>query len=107
MGVPSIVADTSLPSATLEVRMLVKAPLPSVVPAIGVRVLPPPDAAMVTLAPLTEAPLPSFAVTVIVEEPLPAVNDAGAAWTVEVAADTPPPPPPPEKWQAVLPESVN
>ena len=52
MGVPSIVADTSLPSATLEVRMLVKTPLPSVVPEV-VRVLPLPDAAMVTPTPLT------------------------------------------------------
>src|SRR5512144_352368 len=95
MGVPSIVADTSLPSATVDVRMLVKAPLPSVVPEVGVRVLPLPEAARITLAPATGFPLASFAVTVMVEEPLPAMNDAGAARTVEVVGETPPPPPPP------------
>jgi len=106
IAVPLMFAEIVLPSATVDVNALVNTPLPLVVPELGVRVFPDPVDARVTLAPLIVLPLPSFAVTVIVDEPLPAVNDVGLAETVEFEADTPPPPPPPDEWQAVLPESV-
>ena len=97
IAVPLIFAEIVLPSATVDVNVLVKTPLPLVVPEPGVSVLPDPVAARVTLAPLIVLPLPSFAVTVIVDEPAPAVNEVGEAATVEFEAETPPPPPPPEE----------
>jgi len=106
IAVPLIVAETVFVPATVEVRVLVKTPLPFVVPEVGLSVLPVPVDATLTLWPLIVLPLPSLAVTLMVEDPLPAVNDVGAAETVEFVAETPPPPPPPEEWQAVLPESV-
>jgi hypothetical protein len=95
IAVPSIVAEIVFPSATLEVNELVNTPLPFVVPEAGVSVLPLPDDVRVTLAPAIVALLASRAVTVIVEDPVPAVNDVGDAVTVEFVAETPPPPPPP------------
>jgi hypothetical protein len=101
-------AEIVLPSATVDVNVLVKTPLPFVVPELGVKVLPDPVDVRLTYDPLSRLLLPSRAVTVIVEEPDPAVNDVGLAETVEFVAETGPgpPPPPPEEWQAVLPESV-
>src|SRR5512146_3363150 len=104
-----MLAEMVFVSATDDVNVLVKTPLPLVVPEAGVSVFPLPEAVTVTLAPLIVAPLPSLAVTVIVEDPDPAVKDVGDAVTVELVAETPvppPPPPPPEIWQAVLPVSV-
>jgi hypothetical protein len=106
IAVPLMVADTVFVAATVEVSALVNTPLELVEPEAGERVFPVPDDVTVTLAPLIVLPLPSLAVTVIVDEPLPAVKDVGLAETVEFDADTPPPPPPPDEWQAVLPESV-
>lgn len=97
MAVPLIVAETVLDSATVEVNVLVNTPLLLVVPELGVRLLPLPEEVRLTLAPLIVLPVPSFAVTVIVEEPAPAVNEVGEAATVEFEAETPPPPPPPEE----------
>ena len=89
------------------IALLVKTPLLFVVPDAGVRVLPLPAAVTVTLAPLIALPLASFAVTVMVDDPLPAVNEVGAAVTVELVAETPEVPPPlPAEWHGVDPESV-
>ena len=107
IAVPSMFAEIVLPSATVDVKVLVKTPLPLVVPELGVKVLPDPVEVRLTLDPLSRLLLASRAVTVIVEEPDPAVNDVGLAETVEFVAETGPgPPPPPEEWQAELPESV-
>jgi len=70
--------------------MPVATPLAFVVPLGCVRVLPLPVAASTTVAPLIGLPLASFAVTVIVDAPLPAVMDAGAAATVDCAPETGP-----------------
>ena len=104
--VPLAVAVTVFAPAPVEVNVLVATPLPLVVAFDGVNVLPEPVAEKTTFAPLTALLLPSFTVAVIVDEPLPAVNDAGAAPTVELLAEMPPPPPP-DEWHAVEPESVN
>lgn len=106
IAVPLMFAEIVLPSAAVDVNVLVNTPLPLVVPELGVRVLPDPVDARVTLAPLIVSPLPSLATTVMVDDPLLAVNVVGAAETVEFDAETPLPPPPPDEWQAVLPESV-
>src|SRR3989442_6961264 len=90
MRVPLIVAEIVFPSATLEVRMLLNAPLLPVVPELGVSVLPDPVAESATLAPLIVLPFASLAVTVIVEDPLPAVNAVGAALTVDCEAESGP-----------------
>src|SRR5262245_53596151 len=100
-----IVAEMVLVSATVEVNVVVNTPLAWVVPALWLKVLLEPVDARLTLAPLIVLPLPSFAVTVIVDEP-PVVIDVGFAETKEFDAETPPPPPPPDEWQAALPESV-
>ena len=97
IAVPLIVAEIVLPWATVDVKVLVKTPLPFVVPELGVNVLPDPVDVRLTLDPLSRLLLPSRAVTVIVEEPDPAVNVVGEAATVEFEAETPPPPPPPEE----------
>src|SRR5262245_3001105 len=97
MPVPSIVAEIVLVSATVEVNVLVNTPLPLVVPEIWLKEFPEPVDARLTFAPLIVLPLPSFAVTVIVDELAPAVNEVGEAATVEFEAETPPPPPPPEE----------
>jgi hypothetical protein len=53
-------------------------------------VFPFPVAASTTVAPLIGLPFASFAVTVMVDIPLPATSAVGAAATVDCAADTDP-----------------
>src|SRR5436309_8779201 len=86
----STVAVTVLEPAAVEDRVPVATPLASVVPTGWVRVFPPVGvAASVTVAPWIGLPLASFAVTVIVDVPLPAaIGDV--ALTVDCAADTAP-----------------
>src|SRR2546426_5970533 len=90
--VPLIVAETVFASATLELRVPVATPLVLVVPLGCVSVLPLPVAASTTLAPLIRFPFASFAVTVIVDVPLPTTMDVGEAATVDCAAETGPAP---------------
>ena len=71
IATPLMVADTSLISATVERRLPVISPSPPVVPEGWVRVLPLPVEARTTVAPLIGVPLPSRAVTVIVEAGAP------------------------------------
>src|SRR2546425_3072416 len=86
-----MVADTVLVSAVVELSVPVATPLALVVPTGCVKVLPVVGlAASVTVAPWIGLPLASFAVTVIVEVPLPAaIGDV--ALTVDCTADTAPP----------------
>src|SRR5881628_2492792 len=85
-----IVAETVLEPAAVDDRVPVATPLASVVPTGWVRVFPPVGvAASVTVAPWIGFPLASFAVTVMVDVPLPAVIGEGAA-TVDCVADTVP-----------------
>jgi len=88
MAVPLAVAETVFDPATVELNVPVATPLASVVPLGWVSVFPLPVADSTTVAPLIGLPLASFTVTVIVALPLPAVIDAGAAATVDCAADT-------------------
>jgi hypothetical protein len=88
MATPSIVADTVLVPAPVELSVPVATPLASVGPG-WTSVLPVPVAASVTVAPDTGLPLASRAVTVIVEVPLPAVI-GDVAVTVDRLADTAP-----------------
>src|SRR2546426_4328286 len=90
--VPLIVAETVFASATLELRVPVATPLVLVVPLGCVSVLPLPVAASTTVAPLIRFPFASFAVTVIVDVPLPTTMDVGEAATVDCAAETGPAP---------------
>jgi len=90
IAVPLIVAETVFGPAAVELKVPVATPVPSVGPLGWVSVLPLPVAVSTTAAPLSRLPLASFAVTVIVAAPLPAVIDAGAAVTVDCAADTGP-----------------
>src|SRR2546428_5823558 len=86
-----IVAETVLEPAAVDDRVPVATPLASVVPTGWVRVFPPVGvAASVTVAPGIGFPLASFAVTVIVDVPLPPPLRAVAV-TVSCAADTLPP----------------
>jgi hypothetical protein len=57
-----------------------------------VRVLPEPIAERTTVTPLMGLPVPSLAVTVMVDVALPATMDAGEAETVDCDAETPSPP---------------
>src|SRR3989454_945246 len=85
-----IVADTVFEPAAVDERLPVATPVPSVVPTGCVRVFPVVGvAASVTVAPWIGFPVASFAVTVIVELPLPAVIGDGAV-TVDCAAETVP-----------------
>src|SRR5213594_1616349 len=85
-----IVADTVFEPAAVDERLPVATPLTSVVPTGCVRVFPVVGvAASVTVAPWIGFPLASFAVTVIVELPLPAVI-GDVAVTVDCAAETVP-----------------
>src|SRR5206468_640850 len=85
-----IVAETVLEPAAVDDRVPVATPLASVVPTGCVRVFPPVGvAASITVAPSMGLPLASFAVTVIVELPLPAVI-GDVAVTVDCAAETVP-----------------
>src|SRR5436189_109200 len=85
-----IVAETVFVPAAVELSAPVATPLASVVPTGWVTVLPAVGvAASVTVAPWIGLPLASFAVTVIVELPLPAVI-GDVAMTVDTAAETVP-----------------
>jgi hypothetical protein len=90
MATVLIVAETVFEPAAVELRVPVATPLASVVPTGCVSVFPAAGvAASVTVAPGIGFPLASFAVTVIVELPLPAaIGDV--AVTVDWAADTVP-----------------
>src|SRR5260370_6362172 len=83
--VPFAVAVTVFAAATVELKVPVIWPLAFVVPTGCVSVLPVPDAAKVTVAPLTGLPNASFTVTVSVValEPDLAVIVPGAAATVD------------------------
>src|SRR2546427_728418 len=85
-----IVAETVLEPAAVDDRVPVATPLASVVPTGWVRVFPVVGvAASVTVAPGIGFPLASFAVTVMVDVPLPAaIGDV--ALTVDCAADSVP-----------------
>jgi hypothetical protein len=87
MATPLIVADTVLVSGVVELSVPVATPLAFVAPAGCMSVLPEPVAASTTVAPLMGLPLESRAVTVIVELPLPAAIDVGAAVTLDCEAD--------------------
>src|SRR5438034_1343843 len=83
-------ADTVFDRAAVDERLPVATPLPSVVPIGCVTVLPVVGvAASVTVAPWIGLPLASFAVTVMVALPLPAVI-GDVAVTVDCAAETVP-----------------
>jgi hypothetical protein len=76
---PLIAADTVFDPAAVELRVPVAAPLASVVALGCVTVLPRPVALSTTVAPATGLPNGSRAVTVIVEDPVPAVMGDVAA----------------------------
>src|SRR6266700_3794075 len=86
---PPIVADTTFDPAVVDERVPVATPFASVGPAGCVSALFAPVAASTTVAPWIGLPLASFAVTVIVEVPLPAVM-GDVAVTVDCVAETPP-----------------
>src|SRR5207247_2056177 len=90
MATELTVADTLLVSAVVELNVPVATPLAFVVPTGCANVLPVVGlAASVTVAPWIGLPLASFAVTVIVDVPLPAVI-GDVAMTVDSAAETVP-----------------
>src|SRR5439155_25466866 len=86
---PLIVADAVFAPAAVEGGVPVATPLPFVGPGC-VRVLVLPVAARTTVAPAIGFPLASFAVTVIVDVPVPASIVVGAAVTVDWDAETAP-----------------
>src|SRR2546423_8771670 len=91
MATVLIVADTVLAPAAVELRVPVATPLAFVVVVGCVSVFPVVGlAARTTVAPAIGLPLASFAVTVMVELPLPAVI-GDVAGTVDCVADTGPP----------------
>src|SRR2546423_12733794 len=81
IAVPLAVAEMVFAPAPVEPRVPVATPAASVVPLGWVRALPLPVAASTTVAPLIGLPPASFTVTVMVELPLPAASDGGAAAT--------------------------
>ena len=87
MGTPSAVADTAFVPALVELNVPSATPSAWVDPCGCVNVFPAPVAASTTVAPLIGLPLPSRTVTVIVELPLPAMNEVGEAATVDNAAE--------------------
>ena len=87
IAVPLIVAETVFDPATVELSDPVATPLAFVVPEGWVRVFPLPVAASTTVAPLIGFPKASLAVTVMVEDPPPAVIVAGDAVMVDCEAD--------------------
>src|SRR5262245_3859233 len=87
---PSMVAETVLLSATVELRLPVATPLAFVGPNGCVTVLPLPVADKMTVAPATGLPLASLAVTVIAEMLVPAIIEVGAAAIVDWPARTAP-----------------
>src|SRR2546428_13474519 len=74
-----IVAETVFDSVAVDERVPVATPLALVVPTGWVRVFPVPVAARTTVAPWIGLPLPSRAVTGMVDAPLPAVMGDVAA----------------------------
>src|SRR5437899_5375033 len=82
-----IVAETVLLSATVELNVPVATPLALVNPGC-VTVLPERSAEHTSVAPGIGFPAASFAVTVIVDVPVPAVIEVGAATTVDWPALT-------------------
>src|SRR5437773_528405 len=94
IAVVLVVAEIVFPPVVVELNVAVRTPVVgSVVPVAGVRVFPvPPVAVRLTLAPPIGLPFASRAVTVMVVGP-PAGMDAGAAATVDCAADAAPPVP--------------
>ena len=86
---PPIVADMTFDPAVVDERVPVATPFASVGPAGCVSALFAPLAASTTVAPWIGLPLASFAVTVIVEVPLPAVI-GDVPVTVDCVAETPP-----------------
>jgi len=86
---PPIVADTTFDPAVVDERVPVATPFASVGPAGCVSAVFAPVAASTTVAPWVGLPLASFAVTVIVEVPLPAVM-GDVAVSVDCVAETPP-----------------
>src|SRR2546429_1742971 len=83
-----MVVDTVFAAATVELKVPVATPSPSVGPTGCVTVFPVPVAASTTVAPAIGLPSASRAVTVMVELPLPAVI-GDVAVTVERLPDTP------------------
>src|SRR2546426_1035757 len=80
MATALMVADTVLVSAVVELSVPVATPLALVVPTGCVNVLPVVGvAASTTVAPAIGFPLASFAVTVMVDVPLPAAIEIGRA----------------------------
>src|SRR5438046_7846489 len=90
MAVPPIVAGPFFVPAPLELKVPVATPVASVGPAGCATVFPLPVAASTTVAPPIGLPLTSFAVTVMVDVPLPVAIEGGAAVPVDWAADTGP-----------------
>src|SRR6058998_3211344 len=86
---PPIVADATFDPAVVDERVPVATPFASVGPAGCVSALFAPLAASTTVAPWMGLPLAPFAVTVIVEVPLPAVI-GDVPVTVDCVAETPP-----------------
>src|SRR5260370_26055972 len=80
-----IVAETVFDSATVELRLPVATPLALVVPTGCVRVFPVPVATSTTVAPAIGLPFASFAVTVIVDPPVPAIGSAHSALHAHLA----------------------
>lgn len=91
IATPLMVAETTFDPWSVELKVPAATPLPFVVPLGWVSVLPVPVAVRTTVAPEIGLLKASFAVTVIVEtlDPLLAVIVAGAAETVDTAAETP------------------
>src|SRR5216117_2546298 len=90
IATPLIVAETVFDPAAVDERVPEATPLASVVPTGWVKVFPPVGvAASVTVAPRTGLPLASFAVTMMVDVPLPAaIGDV--AVTVDKDVETVP-----------------
>src|SRR5213080_4123011 len=86
---PPIVADMTFDPAVVDERVPVATPFASVGPAGCMSALFAPLAASTTVAPWIGLPLASFAVTVIVEVPLPAVI-GDVPVTADRVAETPP-----------------
>jgi len=83
------VAEIVLEPVVIELNVAVITPLVFVVPVVGVRVFPvPPVAVRVTFALLIGLSWASRAVIVMVDDPVPAVIDVGAAATVDCDAET-------------------
>src|SRR2546428_489754 len=89
MAAARFVGETDLDSDAVDERVPVATPLALVVPTGWVSVLPVPETARTTVAPWIGLPLPSRAVTVMVE-PVPPAVIGDVALTVDCAAETVP-----------------